>query len=106
MRQREMTRRRKHRQAVSAFGPNMGGASDPFQLPANANLYVRSNSIVAAGTTALTAGDRTIKVPALRANQVRCLGWFERGVTVEVQGGLALLIDMGLGRYEAVGAPA
>lgn len=96
---------RKQRQDVRVFRFHFGGdPTVPFALPANAFIFVRNEDAVGAVTEAIEAGDRTVSVPATGANQVRVLGWFERGTVVKALNGFELLIETGLMKYASIGA--
>lgn len=100
-------KRRKERQNTTAFFAYLNGTQGTaFALPANAFLFVKPDAATTDGKAALTAGSKTLHVPVLAAGQVYECGWFEKDVTVKSEAGFTLMIDEGLGRYAAVGAPA
>lgn len=96
-------RHRKGRQVASALTAAQP-ITFPFKLPVGVRLFARSIVPTSETLPALNAGDRVISVPALRAGQVRELGWFDAGVTVEPAGDFEILFDGGLGRYIKMGA--
>lgn len=96
-------RHQKARRGVSALG-KLDSIEFPFKLPGGARLFARSSSATSGILPAMKIGDREVSVPALRAGQVRDLGWVSAGQTIEPIGDFELLIDTGLGRYSKLGA--
>lgn len=94
---------RKARQDVKAFADYYGGSAAAFDLPANAILAVRPASTATSEGACMTAGSNTLFAPDLEEGQVHELGWFEKGVNVQVLGGFDLLLFTGLD-WEQIGA--
>lgn len=96
---------RKRKQNILAFAPLFDKTgTDPIVLPANASLAVRLNSDVTEETVCvLVNGTKEISAPVMEANHIHNVGWYEKDVTVQVQNGFELLIDIGLGRWKTIG---
>lgn len=75
--------RRRERQDLSAYqfliATPIDVASDSIVLPANGEIGVSFSTPVAAGDLTVTVGSRNLENPALDADVVHKLGYFERG---------------------------
>lgn len=81
-----MTCVQRERQDFSAFKAliaNPGNLATGFKLPARAELYISSSTLLAAATVLITANSRNLGAPAgLPANQKHHVGALDRGVRV------------------------
>lgn len=94
----------KYRRDVARFKAYTDGLPNvPFALPGNAVLAVRADGAKSQGV-ALTYGDRQISAPAMADGQIRIMGWFEKGKTVEASAGYTLLLWAGMGQFVVIGA--
>jgi hypothetical protein len=78
-------RQRKERQALKLFDDLRAEAHDfssPLTLPGGGKLYASVASAVASPTTLCSVNGQNIGIPAVAADEIVPLGYFEKGATV------------------------
>lgn len=83
-------RERKERQNVSAFSALIdtpGDLATGVVIPAEADVYVSTSSVLASTTHLLDVADREIGAPAAPANEAHHIGRLHRGSVVEKAAG-------------------
>lgn len=105
-----MTCEQRTRQDIKAFKALIttpGSLITGFNLPANADLYVSTTSVLAVTTLLVDSKGRALGAPAGAANKVYHIGWFERGRNVIKHAGapgtVSLYVRNGLGKLFKIG---
>lgn len=109
----QSARRTRSKRNLAAFKTLLGTpATEAFTLPAGAELYVRIEDDVDAGTALPSVGGKefvsreflTQGPEPVRTAGIQLLGYFERGAQVEPLANFHLLIDTGLGKLRPITA--
>ena len=77
----DLVRARKERQNFSAFAALMASPANlvtGFYMPANAELYVSSSSVLTSATALITVNARSLGAKTTIANLKRHVGWIEQ----------------------------
>lgn len=105
-----MTLAQRKRQDISAFAALIrtpGVLATGFNLPANAECYIGTSSVLAATTVLLDAGVRALGAPASAANVAHSVGRLSRGVHVAKHSGapgtVSLYVRNGAGKLFKIG---